>query len=54
LAKEEGKERKSPGIRQITPFRSDGGAVVLTSKHMGGVTNNMFTNLTPETWYLTK
>ncbi|HTW07848.1 MAG TPA: ABC transporter substrate-binding protein, partial [Acidimicrobiales bacterium] len=31
-----------------------GGAIVLTSKHLGGVTNNVFTNLTPETWYLTK
>jgi peptide/nickel transport system substrate-binding protein len=29
-------------------------AVVLTSKHLGGYTNNVYTNLTPETWYLTK
>jgi len=29
-------------------------AVVLTSKHLGGYINNVYTNLTPETWYLTK
>ena len=29
-------------------------AVVLTSKHLGGYTNNAYTNMTPETWYLTK
>jgi peptide/nickel transport system substrate-binding protein len=29
-------------------------AVVLVSKHLGGYTNNDYTNLTPETWYLTK
>jgi peptide/nickel transport system substrate-binding protein len=30
------------------------GAVVFTSNHLGGYTNNLFTNITPETWYLTK
>jgi peptide/nickel transport system substrate-binding protein len=29
-------------------------AVDLVSKHLGGFTNNAYTNLTPETWYLTK
>jgi peptide/nickel transport system substrate-binding protein len=29
-------------------------SIVLTSKHLGGYTNNVYTNLTPETWYLTK
>jgi peptide/nickel transport system substrate-binding protein len=29
-------------------------AVVLTSQHLGGYTNNVFSNMTPETWYLTK
>ncbi|HTW06829.1 MAG TPA: ABC transporter substrate-binding protein [Acidimicrobiales bacterium] len=29
-------------------------AVDLVSKHLGGFTNNAETNLTPETWYLTK
>jgi peptide/nickel transport system substrate-binding protein len=29
-------------------------AVVLTSKHLGGYTNNVYTYMTPETWYLTK
>ena len=29
-------------------------AVDLISKHLGGFTNNVYTNLTPETWYLTK
>jgi peptide/nickel transport system substrate-binding protein len=29
-------------------------AVDLISKHLGGFTNNAYTNLTPETWYLTK
>jgi hypothetical protein len=29
-------------------------SVVLISKHLGGYTNNAYTNLTPETWYLTK
>ncbi len=26
----------------------------LISKHLGGFINNVYTNLTPETWYLTK
>ena len=26
----------------------------LTSKHLGGFTNNVYTYMTPETWYLTK
>lgn len=30
------------------------GSLVLVSNHLGGYTNNLFTNLTPETWYLTK
>ncbi|HXW77906.1 MAG TPA: ABC transporter substrate-binding protein, partial [Acidimicrobiales bacterium] len=29
-------------------------AIDLISKHLGGFTNNVYTNLTPETWYLTK
>jgi peptide/nickel transport system substrate-binding protein len=29
-------------------------SIVLTSQHLGGFSNNLFTNLTPETWYLTK
>ncbi|MDA8303383.1 MAG: ABC transporter substrate-binding protein [Actinomycetota bacterium] len=29
-------------------------AVDLISKHLGGFNNNVYTNLTPETWYLTK
>jgi peptide/nickel transport system substrate-binding protein len=29
-------------------------AVVLTSQHLGGFISNVFANLTPETWYLTK
>ena len=29
-------------------------AVDLVSKHLGGFNNNAYTNLTPETWYLTK
>ncbi len=29
-------------------------AVDLISKHLGGYINNTYTNLTPETWYLTK
>jgi peptide/nickel transport system substrate-binding protein len=29
-------------------------SVDLISKHLGGFTNNVYTNLTPETWYLTK
>ncbi len=28
--------------------------VDLISKHLGGFINNVYTNLTPETWYLTK
>jgi peptide/nickel transport system substrate-binding protein len=31
-----------------------GGSIVLTSKHLGGFINNVYDNLTPETWYLTK
>ncbi|HXW82409.1 MAG TPA: ABC transporter substrate-binding protein [Acidimicrobiales bacterium] len=30
------------------------GNFVLSSKHLGGFTNNVFSNFTPETWYLTK
>jgi len=30
------------------------GNIVLTSTHLGGFTNNLFSQLTPETWYLTK
>ena len=30
------------------------GNIVLTSTHLGGFTNNVFSNMTPETWYLTK
>ena len=30
------------------------GNITLTSDHLGGFTNNTFSNLTPETWYLTK
>jgi peptide/nickel transport system substrate-binding protein len=30
------------------------GAVELTSRHLGGYSNNLFALLTPETWYLTK
>jgi peptide/nickel transport system substrate-binding protein len=29
-------------------------SVTLTSQHLGGYSNNVFTALTPETWYLTK
>ncbi len=29
-------------------------AVDLISQHLGGYINNTYTNLTPETWYLTK
>jgi len=29
-------------------------AVDLISQHLGGFTNNVYTNMTPETWYLTK
>jgi peptide/nickel transport system substrate-binding protein len=29
-------------------------SIVLTSKHLGGYTNNVYAYLTPETWYLTK
>ena len=29
-------------------------AIDLISKHLGGFINNVYTNLTPETWYLTK
>ena len=29
-------------------------AIDLISKHLGGFINNVYTNMTPETWYLTK
>jgi peptide/nickel transport system substrate-binding protein len=29
-------------------------SIVLTSKHLGGYSNNVYAYLTPETWYLTK
>jgi peptide/nickel transport system substrate-binding protein len=31
-----------------------GAAIVLTSKHLGGYINNVYSNMTPENWYLTK
>ena len=29
-------------------------AIDLISKHLGGFINNVYTNMTPETWYVTK
>jgi peptide/nickel transport system substrate-binding protein len=43
-----------PAVFFATATGNPNPGIVLTSTHLGGYINNVYANLTPETWYLTK